>query len=127
MDGRRPDGRRQREIRGPMMISKLRCVVLAAAMATAIGLSVARAQSDFPNKPVHIIVGFTPGSVADITARILGNKMGQILGQQVVVENKPGAGSNLAAEYVARAPKYGYTLFLPGSANIANAAINSHL
>jgi tripartite-type tricarboxylate transporter receptor subunit TctC len=86
-----------------------------------------RAQSDYPNKPIHIIVGFTPGSVADITARVLGNRMGQILGQQVVVENKVGAGSNIAAEYVARAPKDGYTLFLPGSANIANAAINSKL
>ena len=53
--------------------------------------------------------------------------MGQILGQQFVVENRTGAGSNLAAEYVARAPKDGYTLFLPGSANIANAAINPKL
>ena len=87
----------------------------------------AHAQSDYPNKPIHIIVGFTPGSVADITARVLGNRMGQLLGQQVVVENKVGAGSNIAAEYVARAPKDGYTLFLPGSANIANAAINSKL
>jgi tripartite-type tricarboxylate transporter receptor subunit TctC len=85
------------------------------------------AQSEFPNKPIHLIVGFTPGSVADITARVLGNRMGQILGQQVVVENKVGAGSNIAAEYVARSPKDGYTLFLPGSANIANAAINSKL
>ena len=65
--------------------------------------------------------------MADITARVLGNRMGQILGQTVVVENKPGAGSNLAAEFVARAPKDGYTLFLPGSANIANAAINPNL
>ncbi|MCX7313063.1 MAG: tripartite tricarboxylate transporter substrate binding protein [Hyphomicrobiales bacterium] len=87
----------------------------------------AHAQSDYPNKPVRIVVGFTPGSVADITARVLGSRMGQILGQSVVVENKPGAGSNLAAEFVARSPKDGYTLFLPGSANIANAAINPSL
>jgi tripartite-type tricarboxylate transporter receptor subunit TctC len=53
--------------------------------------------------------------------------MGQILGQSVVVENRPGAGSNLAAEFVARSAKDGYTLFLPGSANIANAAINPNL
>src|SRR3954447_22648242 len=89
--------------------------------------SVGHAQSDYPNKPIRIVVGFTPGSVADITARVLGNRMGQILGQSVVVENKPGAGSNLAAEFVARSPKDGYTLFLPGSANIANAAINPNL
>src|SRR6478672_11361214 len=61
------------------------------------------------------------------TARVLGNRMGQILGQSVVVENRPGAGSNLAAEFVARSAKDGYTLFLPGSANIANAAINPNL
>ena len=84
----------------------------------------ASAQSDFPTRPIHLVVGFTPGSVADITARVLGNRMSQILGQQIVVENKPGAGSNLAADYVARAPKDGATLFLLGSANIANAAIN---
>jgi tripartite-type tricarboxylate transporter receptor subunit TctC len=87
----------------------------------------ALAQSDYPNRPVRLVVGFTPGSVADITARVLGNRMSQLLGQQIVVESKPGAGSNLAAEYVARAPKDGYTLFLTGSANIANAALNPNL
>jgi tripartite-type tricarboxylate transporter receptor subunit TctC len=91
------------------------------------GSVAAQAQAGYPNKPIHLVVGFTPGSVADITARVLGNRMGQILGQQFVVENRTGAGSNLAAEYVARSPKDGYTLFLPGSANIANAAINPNL
>jgi tripartite-type tricarboxylate transporter receptor subunit TctC len=99
----------------------------AVTLLTVLAVSAAQAQSDFPNKPVRIVVGFTPGSVADITARVLGSRMGQILGQSVIVENKPGAGSNLAAEYVARSPKDGYTLFLPGSANIANAAINPNL
>jgi tripartite-type tricarboxylate transporter receptor subunit TctC len=89
--------------------------------------SAAYAQSDYPNKPIRLVVGFTPGSVADITARVLGNRMGQILGQQIVVENRAGAASNLAAEFVARSAKDGYTLFLPGSANIANAAINPNL
>ena len=102
-------------------------LIAAALLIAAVAGNAARAQSDYPNKPIRIVVGFTPGSVADITARVLGNRMGQILGQTVVVENKPGAGSNLAAEFVARAPKDGYTLFLPGSANIANAAINPNL
>src|SRR3569833_1229000 len=106
---------------------ELKWVGLFFAVLLAIFADQARAQSEYPNKPIHLIVGFTPGSVADITARTLGNRMGQILGQQVVVENKVGAGSNIAAEYVARSPKDGYTLFLPGSANIANAAINSKL
>src|SRR3954454_9654809 len=99
----------------------------AAILLTALAGSAAQAQSDYPNKPIRLVVGFTPGSVADITARVLGNRMGQILGQQIVVENRPGAASNLAAEFVVRAPKDGYTLFLPGSANIANSAINPNL
>lgn len=82
---------------------------------------------DFPNKPVRLVVGFTPGSVADITGRVLGNRMGQILGQQFVIENKAGAGSNLAAEHVARSAKDGYTLFLSGSVNANNAAMASNL
>src|SRR5215203_3079705 len=102
-------------------------LIAAALLIAAVAGNAARAQSDYPNKPIRIVVGFTPGSVADITARVLSNRMGQILGQTVVVENKPGAGSNLAAEFVARAPKDGYRLFLPGSANIANAAINPNL
>jgi tripartite-type tricarboxylate transporter receptor subunit TctC len=85
------------------------------------------AQSDYPNRPVRLIVGFIPGSAADITARVLGQRMWQLLGQQFVIEAKPGAGSSLAAELVARAPKDGYTLFLASSANITNAAINPNL
>jgi tripartite-type tricarboxylate transporter receptor subunit TctC len=72
----------------------------------------AHAQADYPNKPVRLVVGFIPGSSADITARVVGSRMSQILGQQIVVETKPGAGSSLAAEYAARAPKDGYTLLI---------------
>jgi tripartite-type tricarboxylate transporter receptor subunit TctC len=78
---------------------------------------------DYPARSVHIIVGFIPGSAADITARVLGNGLSRLLGQQFVVENKPGAGSSLAGEFSARAPKDGYTLFLGSSANIANQVI----
>jgi tripartite-type tricarboxylate transporter receptor subunit TctC len=99
---------------------------LALPLAAPGGVPAAQAQ-DYPARPVRIIVGFIPGSSADITARVLGQHMGQILGQQFVVENKSGAGSSLAAEYVARAPKDGYTLFLGSSANITNAAINPNL
>ena len=86
----------------------------------------ARAQ-DYPNRPVRIVVGFIPGSAADITARVLGNGLGKLLGQQFVVENKPGAGSNLAGEFSAHAAKDGYTLFLGSSANIANQVITPNL
>src|ERR1700704_1675516 len=99
---------------------------LALPLAAPGGVPAAQAQ-DYPARPVRIIVGFIPGSSADITARVLGQRMGQILGQQFVVENKSGAGWSLAAEYVARSPKDGYTLFLGSSANITNAAINPNL
>jgi tripartite-type tricarboxylate transporter receptor subunit TctC len=110
------------------MISSARFAIAAALTLTA-GLAAppARAQSDYPNRPVRLIVGFPAGSSADITARVLGQRMGQSLGQQFVIENKPGAGSSLAAEFVMRAPKDGYTLFILSSANITNAAINPNL
>src|SRR5712691_10659554 len=82
---------------------------------------------DFPARPVRIIVGFGPGASADITARVLANRMSQIVGQQFVVENKPGAGSSIAAEFVARAPKDGYTLLVGTSANLTNAVITPNL
>jgi len=70
------------------------------------------ADDAYPSRPIHVIVGFTPGAAADVAARVLAESGGPILGQQIVVENKPGAGSSIAAEYVARAPKDGYTVFL---------------
>lgn len=82
---------------------------------------------DYPNRPVRLMVGFGPGSSADVTARVISQRMSQILGQQVVVEIKPGAASGIAAEFVARAPKDGYTLFVGSSANITNQAINPNL
>jgi tripartite-type tricarboxylate transporter receptor subunit TctC len=73
----------------------------------------ALAAGAYPSRPVHLIVGFTPGATSDVIARIFAKAADPLLGQQVVVENKPGAGSSIAAEYVARAAKDGYTLFLP--------------
>src|SRR5262249_30784515 len=90
-------------------------------------VSGALAESDHPTPPIRLLVRSIPGSAADITARVLGQRMGQILGQQFVIEAKSGAGSSLAAEFVARAAKDGYTLFIASSANITNAAINPNL
>jgi tripartite-type tricarboxylate transporter receptor subunit TctC len=79
---------------------------------------------DYPTRPVRIVVGFGAGAVADIAARMLATHMSQSLGQPVVVENRTGAGSSIAAEYVARAPKDGYTLFMATVANTINPALN---
>jgi tripartite-type tricarboxylate transporter receptor subunit TctC len=87
----------------------------------------AHGQDIYPSRPVHLIVGFPPGASMDITARMLGNGLSQILGQQFVIENKPGAGSSIAAEYAAHASNDGYTLFVGSSANITNQAINPNL
>jgi tripartite-type tricarboxylate transporter receptor subunit TctC len=86
----------------------------------------ARAQ-DYPNAAIHLISGFPAGSTADISARVVGAKMGQILGQQVVIENKLGAGSSIAGATAARAPKDGYTLFVGSAANVINAAMTPNL
>ena len=87
----------------------------------------AQAQSDYPSRPVHIVAGFGPGSAADLTARVLGQRLSQTLGQSFVVENKPGGGSTVAAEQVARAPKDGYTLFMGSVAVIINGLIQPDL
>jgi len=67
---------------------------------------------DYPVRPVRMVVGFGPGAVADVIARAMAVRMSQSIGQQIVIENRPGAGSSLGAEYVARAPKDGYTLLM---------------
>lgn len=106
--------------------------LLRAALFAAIGFSIvpasqAVAQSDYPNKSVRIIIGFSPGSVADTPARLLAQKFSAAMGQQFVVENKPGAGSNIAAEFVARAPKDGYTLLMATAAQTINVSISPNL
>jgi len=97
------------------------------AMACAVCSATPALADDFPTRPIRVIVGFGPGSGADITARVVGARMSQTLGQQVVVENKTGAGSTLGAEAVARAPKDGYTLFLATISQPINAAVTPNL
>ncbi len=81
----------------------------------------------YPAKPVRIIAGFPPGSGADITARVIGQKLGEALGQQFLVDNRMGAGSNIAAELAAKAPPDGYTVFLGTVANTINATLYARL
>ncbi len=85
-----------------------------------------RAQS-WPARPVHVLVGYAAGSASDIIARLMARRLSEQLGQQFVVENRPGAATNLAAEDVARAKPDGYTLLLASSANTVNATLYSNL
>ena len=87
---------------------------------------VARAQA-YPSRPVRIVVGFPAGGATDIMARLMGEWLTQRLGQQFIVENKPGASGNIGTETVARAPADGYTLLQVVTPNAINAALYSHL
>jgi tripartite-type tricarboxylate transporter receptor subunit TctC len=83
----------------------------------------AHGQDAWPSRPVRVIVTFTPGGAADITARVVGEKLGEIWRQQVIVENRIGAGGNIGAEAVARSAPDGYTLLLASSAQPINLAL----
>jgi len=82
---------------------------------------------NFPNKPVHIIVAFTAGSATDILGRTYGQKLSEIWGQPVVVENRPGAGGTIGAAVVAKAPADGYTLLVNSAAQAYNPSIYQNL
>src|SRR5262249_40588649 len=93
-------------------LSRRRLLQASAVAALAPLSRAASAQDAYPSHPIRLIVGFTPGTAADITGRTFAAGAEGVLGQKIVVENRPGAGPAIAAAYVARAPKDGYTLFL---------------
>jgi tripartite-type tricarboxylate transporter receptor subunit TctC len=77
----------------------------------------------YPARPVRLMVGFAAGQAIDILARLIGQWLSDRLGQQFVIENRPGAGGNIAAEAVVRAPADGYTLLVIGANNAINATL----
>jgi tripartite-type tricarboxylate transporter receptor subunit TctC len=98
-----------------------------AAGAAALPLSCIAWAQTYPTRPVRIVVGFPPGGGADITARLIGQWLSERLGQQFVIDNRPGAGSNIATEAVVRAPADGYTLLIVGTFNAFNATLYDKL
>jgi tripartite-type tricarboxylate transporter receptor subunit TctC len=110
-----------------MKLPRRKFLHLAAAAAALPAVSrIARAQT-YPARPVRIIVGFAPGGAADIMARLIGQWLSERLGQQFVIENRPGAGGNVATEAAVRAPADGYSLLLAHSINAINATLYEKL
>ncbi len=107
---------------------KKRVLITAALAAALTGASLAWAADDaYPSKPIRLLVGYAPGGGTDIMARLMGRGLSIELGQSVIIENKPGAGQNIAATYVARAPADGYTLFLGSPAFAINTSLYKSL
>ncbi len=108
-----------------------RRVVAALAGGLAVGLGaltpLAAQTTAWPNKPIRLLLGFAPGGGSDIVARLIAKPLGERLGQNVVVDNKPGAGGNIAAEMAARGVPDGYTLVLLPSGHASNAAMKKSL
>jgi len=100
-----------------------RAAVCGCVLAAVCAHGAAFAQSTYPAKPIRWIVGYTPGGVADMLARAVGQRLGETWGQQVVVENRPGAGTNIGTEVAAKAAPDGYTLFMPTVANAINVTL----
>src|SRR5215207_3093130 len=120
-------GSKSRPPRRSFMISRPTAICLAV-----IGLSTATSigsvsAADYPTRPVRWVVGYPPGGATDIIARLIGQRLSERLGQQFVIENKPGAGNNIATESVINAEPDGYTVLLVNPANYINATLYTNL
>jgi tripartite-type tricarboxylate transporter receptor subunit TctC len=110
------------------MPSRRRFLKLAASTIAAPAILPYRALgATWPDKPVHIVVPFTPGGSTDITARLIGSRLQDVWGQSVVIDNKGGAGGNIAADYVAHSEPDGYTVFIAGPGMSNNRFLYSRL
>ena len=102
-------------------------VAVAVAAAAIAGMTGIASADDYPNHSVRWLVGYPPGGSTDICARLIGQYLSEHLGQQFDIENKPGAGNNLATEVAAHSPPDGYTVFLVNPANTINATLYKNL
>src|SRR5579859_4280853 len=103
-------------------------IVFGAALAVAAALSAAPAQAtDYPTRPIHFILPFQPGGIVDFAGRVLGQKLGEILGQPVIPENRPGAGGIVGVDYVAHAAPDGYNIVLIDPGIVANPTLQKSM
>jgi tripartite-type tricarboxylate transporter receptor subunit TctC len=109
-----------------MKLPRCKFLLLGLAAIAATPASFAIAQT-YPTRPVRLIVAFAPGGTNDIVARLLGQTLSERLGQPLIIENRPGAGSNVGTEVVVRAPPDGYTLLMVGAPNAINATLYEKL
>src|SRR5258708_12360042 len=110
-----------------MRLARRRFLQLAGTAAALPALPRLAAAVDYPVRPIHFIVGFAAGSGMEITARLIGQAMSERVGQTVVIDNRPGAGTNIATESVVNAPPDGYTILMVSTASFTNGALYEHL
>ena len=110
-----------------MMMQRRKFLLSAAVAIAAPAICTSAWAQNYPARPVRIIVGFPAGGLTDITARLIAQRLSEQLGQQFIVENRPGAVTNLATEAVVRAPADGYTLLLSNSMNAINTTLYDRL
>jgi tripartite-type tricarboxylate transporter receptor subunit TctC len=104
------------------MKSVVSLIKVAFAVGLALAIPAAASADQYPSRTIHLVVGFPPGGINDIVARLIAPKMSETLGQTVIVENRPGAGGTIGADYVARSEPDGYTLMLGSVSNLAMAS-----
>ena len=109
------------------MISRRRALGLLASAVPSVAAVRFASASEYPARPVRFVVGYPPGGATDILARLIGQRLSETLGQQFVVENKPGAGNNIGTESVVNAAADGYTVLLVNPANYINASLYTNL
>ena len=109
------------------MISRRTAICLMVIGLSAVASIGSAAALDYPTRPVRWVVGYPPGGATDIIARLIGHRLSEKLGQQFVIENKPGAGNNIATEAVVNAEPDGYTVLLVNPANYINASLYANL
>ena len=101
------------------LANRARRAALFGGFAALLVLAAAAPAADYPSRPVTLVVAFPPGGPSDVLARIVGKKIEELLGQPFVIENKPGAGGNIAADFVAHATADGYTLLMGNNSILA--------